>query len=133
MMRYISLPEDPKDAFPFSQAVLGHGWVHVAGQLAADDAGWPGGDIEAETEAAMRRIGRVLERAGAGFGDIVRVGIFMTDLGDFDRMNAVYRRFFPADRLPARTCVGVAALLSGGAIEIDCIARLPAGTRGETF
>jgi len=47
----------------------------------------------------------------------------MTDLGEFARMNAVYKSFFPDGRYPARTCVGVAALLSGAKVEIDCVAR----------
>ncbi len=120
------LPEDAAGAFPYSQATREGDLLFVAGQLASDDPRWagPAGDIEAETRAAMDRIGRVLALAGASHDDIVRVGIFLTDLTVFDRMNAVYRRYFRA-RLPARTTVGVASLLNGGMIEIDCVARLP--------
>ena len=65
----------------------------------------------------------MLAAAGCELEDVVRVGIFMTDLAEFERMNRVYATFFPPDRLPARTCVGVAAILGGCRIEIDCVAR----------
>jgi 2-iminobutanoate/2-iminopropanoate deaminase len=115
------------DGFPYRQVVCEGDWLFVAGQLAADEPGWQGapGDIEAETDMAMRRLLRLLGAHGAGPADIVRVGVFMTDLTGFERMNAVYRRHLDPQRLPARTCVGVASLLSGGCIEIDCVARRP--------
>jgi 2-iminobutanoate/2-iminopropanoate deaminase len=111
---------------PYSQAVQHRGLLFVAGQLASDDPEWTGADasIEAQTCAAMHRIGRILAQAGAGFDDILRVGIYLTDLGLFERMNRRYRSFFAGPNLPARTCVGVSSLLSGGLIEIDCVARL---------
>lgn len=127
-MDTFDLPEDAGADFPYSQGVAADAgrWLFVAGQLAADDPAWagPAGDIEAETRTAMDRIGRVLALAGATHHDIVRVGIYLTDLSLFERMNAVYRGYFDR-RLPARTTVGVAALLGGGLIEIDCVARLP--------
>jgi 2-iminobutanoate/2-iminopropanoate deaminase len=126
-MRFFTLPEEAPDRFPFSHSVSTDGFLFVAGQIATDELGWsaPSRDIEAETHMAMDRIGRILAASGAGFGDIVRVGVFMTNLADFDRMNAIYRGFFPGPHLPARTTVGVASLLGGGMIEIDCVARLP--------
>ena len=126
-MDFLCLDEPGAHAFPFSHVVVSGDFLFVAGQLAADEPGYSGvdGDIEAETQIAMERIGRILRLAGAGFDNIVRVGIFMIDLAAFDRMNAVYRRFFAPPHFPARTCVGVARLLNGGMIEIDCVARLP--------
>jgi 2-iminobutanoate/2-iminopropanoate deaminase len=117
----------PDDGLPYRQVVVEGDWLFVAGQLAADEPGWQGtpGDIEAETDMVMRRLLRLLAAHGAGPADIVRVGVFMTDLAGFARMNAVYRRHLDPQRLPARTCVGVASLLSGGCIEIDCVARRP--------
>jgi 2-iminobutanoate/2-iminopropanoate deaminase len=125
-LRYLNLPGDLAGAFPYSQAVQHRGLLFVAGQLASDDPEWTGADasIEAQTCAAMHRIGRILTQAGAGFQDVIRVGVYLTDLGLFDRMNQSYRSFFAGPNLPARTCVGVASLLSGGLIEIDCVARL---------
>jgi 2-iminobutanoate/2-iminopropanoate deaminase len=125
-MEFFDCPGDPGGAFPYSQGVRSNGFLFVAGQLAADEPGFAAlGDIEAETRMAMQRIGRILAEAGSGFAHVVRVGVFMTDLGEFARMNAAYREFFPAGRLPARTCVGVASLLDGCRIEIDCVARMP--------
>jgi 2-iminobutanoate/2-iminopropanoate deaminase len=127
------LPEELAAGFPYSQAIREGNLLFVAGQLASDDSDWagPDGDIEAETKAAMDRIGRVLALAGATHGDILRVGIYLTDLSVFERMNAVYRRYF-SRRLPARTTVGVASLLRGAMIEIDCVARLPPGGAGDS-
>ncbi len=122
----IDLPGDTPGRFPYSQAVASEGLLFVAGQLAGDEPGWsgPGGDIAAETHMALQRVGRILAAAGLGFEDVLRVGVLMTNLGDFATMNAVYRTFFTGPHLPARTCVGVAALLDGHVIEIDCVARL---------
>jgi 2-iminobutanoate/2-iminopropanoate deaminase len=122
---YLTLDELAVDTWPYSHAVADDRYVFLAGQLAQDDPAWRGrsGTIEEETAAALDLLAGVLARFGLDLGDVVRVGVFMTDLGEFDRMNAVYARYFPAGRRPARTCVGVAALLCGGRIEIDCVAR----------
>jgi len=112
-------------AAAYSDAVRHGDTLYVAGQIAQDDPVWAGrqGTIEEETAATMARIGTILATEGFTFADVVRVGIFMTDLAEFDRMNGVYRTYFATDAQPARTCVGVAALLSGARIEIECMAR----------
>jgi len=121
----ITLDDLMVETSPYCHAVDDGQLVFLAGQLAQDDPAWRGrsGTIEEETAAAMALLGRVLDRLGLGFGDVVRAGVYMTDLGEFARMNAVYKSFFPDGRYPARTCVGVAALLSGAKVEIDCVAR----------
>jgi 2-iminobutanoate/2-iminopropanoate deaminase len=125
-MDFFTLPEDTS-GFVFSHCVVSGGFLFIAGQIASDEPGWsgPAGDIEAETRMAMDRIGRILAAHGAGFEHVVRVGVFMTDLSGLDLMNAVYGSYFTAPRFPARTCVGVASLIDGNLIEIDCVARLP--------
>jgi 2-iminobutanoate/2-iminopropanoate deaminase len=112
-------------AAPYSDAVEDGDTLYVAGQIAKDDPAWAPreGTIEEETAAAMARIGAILAASGFSFADVVRVGIFMTDLAEFDGMNAVYRTYFAEDAQPARTCVGVATLLSGARIEIECLAK----------
>lgn len=127
MRHHLTLPDLMVEAAPYAHVVVDGDSVFVAGQIAQDDPAWRGrhGTIEEETAAALDLIGRVLNAVGLGFGDVVRVGVFMTDLGGFARMNSVYARYFEAGRLPVRTCVGVAALLDGALIEIDCIARRP--------
>jgi len=111
---------------PYSHAITEGGFVFLSGQL-ADDANHRRvalGDIVDETRAAMELLQGVLADLGLDFGDVVKVNIYMTDLDQFGRMNEVYAGYFPAGRFPARTTVGVASLLFGCHVEIDCIARL---------
>lgn len=122
---YVKLPELMVIPAPYSHAIVDGDTIYVAGQLAQDDPAWHGrqGTIEEETAAALELIGRVLRAAGSDYANVVRVGVYMTDLGEFARMNGVYARYFPAGAQPVRTCVGVASLLAGSKIEIDCVAR----------
>jgi 2-iminobutanoate/2-iminopropanoate deaminase len=125
--RHLTLPDLETGNAPYAHAVVTGETAHLAGFIAQDDPAWAGrrGTIEEETAAALDLMARVLAAAGFSLGDVVRVGVFMTDLGEFARMNAVYARYFPEGRRPARTCVGVASLLEGARIEIDCIAHRP--------
>ena len=79
------------------------------------------GDVGSETRRTLQNIRAILEAAGSSLRDVVRVGVFLADIKDFDGMNVVYREFFPEDE-PARTTVGVQ--LSKIKVEIDCIARV---------
>ena len=110
---------------PYSHVVFDAHYAYLSGQLAYDPAAGRvvPGTIEEETRRAMDLLGLVLRAIDLDFADILKVSIFMTDLALLGRMNAVYRGYFPAGRLPARTCVGAAALIGGGQIEIDCVAR----------
>lgn len=125
MRRYLKIPGLIAGEAPYAHAVIDGDTVYLAGQIAQDDPAWHGrhGTIEEETRVALDLLGQVLAAAGLGFDDVVRVGVFMTDLAEFARMNAVYATYFPADRQPARTCIGVAALLEGARIEIDAVAK----------
>ncbi len=111
---------------PFSHAVVDGDYAFLAGQIASDATHREVkmGDIEDETRAVMELLGFVLAELGLDFGDVVRVNVYMTDLGRHGAMDAVYSTYFDALRPPARTCVGVTGVLGGGQIEIDCIARL---------
>jgi 2-iminobutanoate/2-iminopropanoate deaminase len=110
----------------YSHAVIDGDYVFLSGQL-ADDAKHRRvaiGDIVDETRAAMELLQGVLADLALNFSDVVKVNIYMTDLDQFERMNEAYTSYFPGKRLPARTTVGVARLLFGCHIEIECIARL---------
>jgi 2-iminobutanoate/2-iminopropanoate deaminase len=72
----------------------------------------------------MELLGAALRSVGLDFTDVMQARVFMTDLSEFHRMNAVYGSFFPPGETPARTCVGVASLLHGCKIEIDFVARM---------
>lgn len=110
-------------AGPYSPGIVAEGrFLFVSGQGPLVDGQVVPGTIEEQTELTLRNVGVVLERAGATYADVVRCGVFLTDLGNFARMNAVYETFFPEPR-PARTTVGTG--LIGIQVEIDCIAVLP--------
>ena len=111
---------------PFSHAVSDGAYAFLAGQIASDalEGAVELGDIADETRVVMELLGGVLGRLGLDFSDVVRVNVYMTDLGQAARMDAVYQSYFANGRLPARTCVGVTGVLGAGQIEIDCIARL---------
>jgi enamine deaminase RidA (YjgF/YER057c/UK114 family) len=103
--------------------------VFVTGQLATDplddDLPLPEG-VEAQTVKVMSNLSRVLAGVGLGLEHIVSVRIFLLAFDrDYDAMNTVYASYFPADRRPARTTVGVNGLARGGLIEIDMVAVRP--------
>jgi 2-iminobutanoate/2-iminopropanoate deaminase len=115
----------PKAIGPYSQAVSASSGklVFLSGQIPLDPATGQlvTGDIQAETERVMKNLEAVLAAAGCTFGNVVRCGIFLTDLGDFGKVNEVYARYFP-NNPPARATVQVSALPRGARVEIDCIA-----------
>lgn len=81
--------------------------------------------IEEQTEQVLRNLERILKAAGSDLQHVLRCGVFLVDLGDFQKMNAVYERVF-AGHKPARTTVQVSALPDEGLrVEIDCIAYIP--------
>ena len=120
----ITSRELPPPVGPFSHAVRAEGTLYVSGQVGLDPATGRvvAGDVAAQTEQAFRNLDAVLRAAGRTFADVVRVGVYLTDMGDFGAMNAVYARHFEAP-YPARTTIGVAALPLGAAVEIDLVAR----------
>lgn len=110
----------------YSQAVINGDYAFLSGQIAADakHRAVAVGDIADETRAVLELLQGVLADLGLDFGDVVKVNIYMTDLDQFEHMNEVYASFFAAGKLPARTTVGVARVLFGCHIEIECVAQL---------
>jgi 2-iminobutanoate/2-iminopropanoate deaminase len=76
-------------------------------------------DIEAETRQVLENLDAVLEQAGASRGDVVKATVYLTDMGEFSKMNQIYARFFEGHTPPARATVQVAALPKGAKVEID--------------
>jgi 2-iminobutanoate/2-iminopropanoate deaminase len=111
----------------YSHAVVDGDRVYLSGQIAADRPGGGPGDIETETRTCMELLAAILEELSLGFGDVVQVRVFMRDLREFDRMDAVYGAFIEPGCAPARTTVGVAEILAGCRIEIDCVAHRRSG------
>ena len=127
------LAEGPTPVAPFSHAVEADGWVILTGQMPTDPASplppeqqtLPDG-VEAQTRRVMDNLGLVLGEIGLGFEHILQARVFLTHFErDYAAMNAVYAGYFPEDRRPARTCVGVTGLAVGALVEIDCVARRP--------
>jgi 2-iminobutanoate/2-iminopropanoate deaminase len=115
----------PRALGPYSQGIRSGDFVFCSGQLGLDPATnefVPGG-VEAETRQSLTNLKHVLEAAGSSLTLAVKTTVFLKDMSDFARMNAVYAEFFPSNP-PARSTVQVAALPRGGAVEIEVIARL---------
>ena len=110
---------------PYSQAVRFGGLVYTSGQIALEPASGQlvgAGDVEAETRQVMANLKAVLAAAGAGFADVLKTTIYLADLGDFARVNAIYAAAFEGAPPPARSTVQAAALPRGVKVEIDMIA-----------
>ena len=123
----IETKDAPAPVGPYSQAVLTGNTLYVSGQVAIDPALGDmvgGGDVEAETRQVLKNMEAVLKEAGATSHNVVRTTVFLADLGDFAKVNALYAEYFDGPVSPARACVQVAALPKAARVEIDCIAVL---------
>ncbi len=128
-MRFHVLPGGPAPVAPFSHAVEAGGWVMLTGQMPTDPAdataALPDG-IVAQTRAVMGNLALVLAGLGLDLGHVVQCRCYLAAFErDYAAFNLAYATYFPADRRPARTTVGVTALAVGALVEIDCLARRP--------
>ena len=122
-MRTISTDSAPNPVAAYSQGAEAGGAVYTAGQLGVDPAtGAFAQGIEAQTLAALTNIRSIVEAAGLKVTDVAKVTVFLTQMSNFDAMNAVYKKFFDGHK-PARSTVGVAELPRPEAlVEIDAVA-----------
>jgi 2-iminobutanoate/2-iminopropanoate deaminase len=111
---------------PYSVLVTDGTHAFMAGVVASDlqNGAAAHGDIAAETRLIMQAIHDGLQGIGLGMDRIVRVDVHLTDLSTMSQMNEAYRRFFEADKLPARTCTQSTQLAGGSNVEITVMARL---------
>lgn len=109
---------------PYSHGVLSGDFVFLSGQTPIDSTTGKlaEGDISDQTEQCFLNLFGVLQAAGLDSSDVVKVNVFLTDMGSFAAMNAVYENKFEKP-YPARTTIGVAALPLGAQVEIEMIAR----------
>jgi 2-iminobutanoate/2-iminopropanoate deaminase len=116
----------PAAAGPYSHAVKSGGLLFCSGQTGVDpETGELAGDSAGEqARRCLENLQIVCSAAGATLADAVRIGVFVTDMGAFKEVNAVYETFFEGDP-PARATVGVAALPLGADVEMDAIVALP--------
>jgi 2-iminobutanoate/2-iminopropanoate deaminase len=121
----VNTPGAPAPVGPYSQAIVSGGFVFCSGQIPLDPAtgAIPEGEIEVEATRVMENLKAVLEAAGSSLDKVVKTTIFMTDLADFGRVNAVYGSYFQAAP-PARSTIQVCALPKGARVEIECVAQL---------
>ncbi len=120
----VTAPELPKVLGPYSPGVTLGDLVFVSGQGAVDPktGKLAGSDVESQTEQVFKNIEAILKAAGSGLDKVVRCGVFLADMRDFPKMNAVYERMMAGNR-PVRTTVQAAALpMEGLKVEIDAIA-----------
>ena len=117
----------PTPVAPFSHAVEVDGWVLLTGQIPTDpdDDGKPLPEgVAAQTRRVMDNLIIVLSGLGLGLEQVIQVRAYLTRFKeDYDDMNQAYAAYFPADRRPARTCIGVTGLARDALVEIDMIAR----------
>ena len=115
----------PAPVGPYNQAVKAGGMLFCSGQIPLDPMTGVmvgDGDVEAETRQVLSNLESVLKAAGCTPQQVVRTTVFLIDLADFARVNAIYAEMFGQGVAPARACVQVAALPKGAKVEIDCIA-----------
>ena len=125
MKQIITTNAAPQALGPYSQAVVANGFLFVSGQIPVHPAtgNLLEDDIEAQTERVLQNLAAIVEAAGSGLDRVVKTTVYLKDMGEFARMNAVYSRFFPSQP-PARATVEVARLPRDVRVEMDLIAVL---------
>lgn len=124
-MEYIATNDAPKAIGPYSQAVKVGNTIYASGQIPLDPASGNlvDGDFGAHVRRVLENLRAVLKQAGAEFRHVTKATVYLTDLGNFQALNAIYAEVF-GDHKPARSTVGVAQLPKGADVEIDLIAVL---------
>src|SRR5207302_8856088 len=106
------------------QAIRVGGFIYFSGQAGQDPTTGKlvAGGIAAETERVFQNLSAVLKAAGKSFDDVVRAGVYLTNMNDFVAMNGIYAKHV-SQPFPARTTIAVAALPLGACVEIDLVAK----------
>lgn len=120
----IHTSQAPAAIGPYVQAVQTEKLLFTSGQLGIDPAtGRLETGIKAQTHAAMKNLGAILQKGGANYQSVLKTTIFLQDLDDFAVVNAIYESYFEGV-FPARSCIQVAKLPLGGLVEIEAVAAL---------
>jgi len=124
--RCIIAPNGPPAQGPYSHAVAAGNLLFVSGQgpVAPDGSGIKRGTIQEEARLTLSNLKAILEDAGSGLEQVIKVTAFLADMNQFAAFNEIYKEFFPAD-YPARTCVQAARLPMDIQVEVEAIALLP--------
>ena len=122
MKNVIHTASAPAAIGPYSQAIQMGNLLFTSGQLGIiPETGELAQGVEAQTEWALKNLGAILAEADMSYANVLKTTVFVADLADFAKVNAVYQTFVDG-AYPARSCVQVAALPKGGLVEIECIA-----------
>lgn len=121
----ISTDAAPAAAGPYSQAIRAGDLVFTAGQLGIDPVSGAlvGDDVASQAERALTNLGAILDAAGSGLDRLVKVTVFLADIGDWPAVNEVYGRLVP-EPFPARSAFAVKALPLGALVEIEGVAAV---------
>jgi 2-iminobutanoate/2-iminopropanoate deaminase len=124
-METIATDHAPKAIGPYSQAIKANGLLYTSGQISLDPAtaSLVEGDFAAQARRVFLNLEAVLREAGTSFSKVVKATVYLTDLANFQSLNAIYAEYF-GDHKPARTTIGVKELPKGSLVEIDLIALL---------
>ncbi|MBN1856323.1 MAG: RidA family protein [Dehalococcoidia bacterium] len=125
-MEIIDTTSAPGAVGPYSQAISQGGQLYASGQIPLDPATGQlvSEDFEAQARQCLVNLAAVLKAGGSSLGQALKVTVYVTDLRDFPKLNAIYAEFF-SQHHPARCCVQVSALPLNAQVEIDAIAIVP--------
>ncbi len=123
--KVIQTEKAPKAIGPYSQAICTDTMVFTAGQIGLDPVSGEliAGAVEEQTRQALTNLQNVIEAAGSTIENVVKTTVFLKDMNDFPKMNAIYAEFF-GENPPARSTIAVAGLPKGGLVEIEAVALL---------
>jgi len=122
MMRTIQTNQAPQAIGPYSQAMKVGDFIFTSGQIALTPNGvMVQDDIELQTKQVMQNLKAVLEAAGSSLQNVVKTTIFLANMDDFAKVNAIYEKWFEGHK-PARSTVAVKTLPKNALVEIECIA-----------
>ena len=121
--RVISTAEAPEAVGPYSQAIEANGLVFCSGQIPLDPASGEllSGSIAEQTRRCLQNLTAVLEAAGSDWDRVVKVNVYLADIGDYAEFNETYAEFVGAEP-PARAAIAVGGLPKGAAVEVECTA-----------
>ena len=123
-IKQVQTPQAPSAIGPYSQAIRVGEFLYTSGQIALkpENMKMMSGTIEEETEWVLKNLTAILKADNMSLAHVIKTTVYLTDLGEFSKMNQVYENFFGENK-PARACVQVAALPKGAKVEIDAIAH----------
>ncbi|GAP21056.1 RidA family protein [Leptolinea tardivitalis] len=128
----IVAPKAPKALGPYSAAVKVGDFIYCSGQTGLDPATneLAEGGVEGQTHQVLKNLKNVLEAAGTDLAHVIKTTVFLKDMADFQKMNAIYGEYF-TENFPARSTIQVAALPKNGLVEIELVAVVPSANDGE--